>query len=118
MAKMATETALVECVDGNPYSRAAEAEREIRCSGGEVGRGRQTRSFMKPLKKTPAARMWIMLDLQVSTCRSPTCTTSYLASLRLPRPVNEEREGDEGALCLTLARVGSGRTRRESEGWS
>lgn len=36
----ATETALVECVLGNPYSRAADPDILILCRGGDKGRGR------------------------------------------------------------------------------
>lgn len=36
----ATETALVECVLGNPYSRAADPDIVILWRGGERGRGR------------------------------------------------------------------------------
>lgn len=56
-AYTATETALVECVEGNPYSSAADPDMVIRWSGGERGRGRHNRSFKKPLQKTPDARM-------------------------------------------------------------
>jgi hypothetical protein len=56
-AYTATDTAFVECVEGNPYSSAAEPDMVIRCSGGDRGRGRQSKSLMKPLKKTPEARM-------------------------------------------------------------
>lgn len=47
---MATETALVVCVDGKPYSRAAEPDMVMRCRGGDSGRGRQTRSLAYPLR--------------------------------------------------------------------
>lgn len=36
----ATETALVECVLGNPYSRAADPDILILWRGGDKGRGR------------------------------------------------------------------------------
>lgn len=53
---VATETALVECVDGKPYSNAADSDMLIRWRGGDNGRGRHSRSFTKPLKKTPEAK--------------------------------------------------------------
>jgi len=53
--------ALVEWVDGNPYSRAADPDMVILWSGGDRGRGKQSMSLKKPLKKTPEARTWIML---------------------------------------------------------
>jgi len=57
-----TDTALVECVEGNPYSRAAECDIVIRFKGGESGRGRHHMSFKKPLKKTPDASTCTILD--------------------------------------------------------
>jgi hypothetical protein len=52
---MATETAFVECVEGKPYSSAAEPDIVMRWSGGDNGRGRHSKSLMNPLKKTPEA---------------------------------------------------------------
>lgn len=60
-AHTATETALVECVDGKPYSKAAEPDIVIRWRGGESGRGRQSKSLMNPLKKTPEAKTCTIL---------------------------------------------------------
>lgn len=54
-----TDTALAECVDGNPYSKAALFDIDMRCKGGDKGRGRQRRSFSTPVKKTPAAKVCI-----------------------------------------------------------
>lgn len=42
-----TETALAVCVDGNPYSSAADPDIVSRCSGGDKGRGKHKRSLMK-----------------------------------------------------------------------
>jgi len=55
MMYAAADTALVECVDGKPYSSLADPDILIRCSGGESGLGKQTKSFTQPLKKTPRA---------------------------------------------------------------
>ena len=60
-AYIATETALVECEEGKPYSKAADPDMVILWRGGESGRGRHKRSLMKPLKNTPAARIWVRL---------------------------------------------------------
>lgn len=59
--KTATDTALVECVDGKPYSRAADPDMVILVSGGDSGRGKHNRSLTKPLKYTPAARIIAIL---------------------------------------------------------
>lgn len=40
----ATETALVECVLGNPYSKAADPDIVILWSGGDKGRGRLSKA--------------------------------------------------------------------------
>lgn len=61
-AYTATEIALVEWVDGNPYSRAAEPDIVIRWRGGESGRGRHSRSLMIPLDITPRARRCTILQ--------------------------------------------------------
>ena len=58
---MATETALVECVEGNPYSKAVDPDIVIRCRGGESGLGRHNKSLMNPLKKTPDAKTCTIL---------------------------------------------------------
>ena len=57
----ATDTALAECVEGNPYSRATECDIVIRFRGGDNGRGKHHMSLMKPLKKTPDANTCIIL---------------------------------------------------------
>lgn len=54
---------MVECVEGNPYSKAADPDMVIRVSGGDSGLGRQTRSLTKPLQKTPKASIWTSLYL-------------------------------------------------------
>lgn len=54
-AYTATDTAFAECVDGNPYSRAAEPDMVIRWRGGDRGRGRDIMSLMNPVKNTPEA---------------------------------------------------------------
>jgi hypothetical protein len=59
---------LVECVEGKPYSRATEPDMVIRCKGGERGRGSEHMSLMKPVKKTPEARMWTSLWKRRMTC--------------------------------------------------
>lgn len=51
-----TDTAFVECVEGKPYSSAAECDMVIRFKGGDNGLGRHTVSFKKPVKITPDAR--------------------------------------------------------------
>ena len=56
MMYRATETALVVCVDGKPYSRAALPDMVMRCSGGDTGLGRHTRSLMIPETMTPEAK--------------------------------------------------------------
>jgi hypothetical protein len=66
MAYITTDTALVECDDGKPYSRAADPDMLIRYSGGDNGRGKQTMSLRKPLQKMPAANICTMLE-SVST---------------------------------------------------
>lgn len=48
--KTVTETALVEWLEGNPYSRAADPDMVMRVNGGDRGRGKHSRSLMKPLK--------------------------------------------------------------------
>jgi hypothetical protein len=53
----ATDTAFAEWVEGKPYSRAAEPDIVIRWSGGDNGRGNDSISFIKPVKKTPEARI-------------------------------------------------------------
>ena len=55
---MTIETEFVECVLGKPYSRAALPDMVMRCKGGDSGRGRQTRSFITPLRITPKASMF------------------------------------------------------------
>lgn len=42
--KSATETEFVECVDGNPYSKATEGDMVNRCTGGDKGLGRHKKS--------------------------------------------------------------------------
>ena len=61
MAYTATETAFAECVDGKPYSRAADPDMVIRWRGGDRGRGREKKSLTKPVKKTPVARICTIL---------------------------------------------------------
>jgi hypothetical protein len=61
-AYTATETALVEWVEGKPYSRAVEWDMVILFKGGESGLGKHHMSFRKPLKNTPDARTCIILD--------------------------------------------------------
>ena len=61
MSKMAKEEELVEWVEGKPYSRAADADRDMRCNGGDNGLGMHIMSFITPLKKTPLASMWVNL---------------------------------------------------------
>jgi len=56
-AYTATETAFAECVEGKPYSRAADPDIVIRCRGGDKGRGRENMSLINPVKKTPVARI-------------------------------------------------------------
>lgn len=60
-AYTATDAAFVEWVEGKPYSRLALLERVMRLRGGESGRGMHNKSFRKPLKKTPDARICTML---------------------------------------------------------
>ena len=60
-AYAATETALALWVDGKPYSKAAYPVMVIRCRGGDKGRGSESMSFIKPVKKTPDARTWTSL---------------------------------------------------------
>lgn len=55
MAYRATDTAFVECVDGNPYSNAADPDIVILCNGGDIGLGRHKMSLMIPETITPAA---------------------------------------------------------------
>ena len=43
--KRATETELVEWVEGNPYSKATEGDIVNRWTGGENGLGRHKRSY-------------------------------------------------------------------------
>ena len=51
----ATETAFVEWVLGNPYSRAVRPDIVMRCNGGLRGLGRHKKSFIIPVKNTPGA---------------------------------------------------------------
>lgn len=51
----ATETAFVECVLGNPYSRAVNPDIVMRCRGGLRGLGRHRKSLIMPVTKTPGA---------------------------------------------------------------
>lgn len=60
-AYSATEMAFVECVEGKPYSSAAEADMVILERGGESGRGRHNMSFKKPVRNTPDARICTIL---------------------------------------------------------
>lgn len=74
-AYTATEMAFVECVEGKPYSNAAEADIVILEMGGESGRGRHNMSFKKPVTNTPDARIctilsWISLDSPLSPQRT------------------------------------------------
>lgn len=59
---IATDTAFVEWVEGKPYSKAADSDMLIRCNGGDSGRGRHSKSFRNPLKKTPEAKMCTILS--------------------------------------------------------
>lgn len=69
---MATEMALVECVEGNPYSKAADPDIVMRCRGGDNGRGRHRRSLTKPLQNTPAARtLSILTENKISQLAIP-----------------------------------------------
>lgn len=43
--KRATEIELVECVEGNPYSKATEGDMVSLCTGGESGLGRHKKSY-------------------------------------------------------------------------
>lgn len=43
--KSATEIELVECVEGNPYSKATEGDMVSLCTGGDKGLGRHKKSF-------------------------------------------------------------------------
>lgn len=60
-AYIATDMAFVECVEGKPYSNAAEADMVILEMGGESGRGRHNISFKKPVRNTPDARICTIL---------------------------------------------------------
>lgn len=60
-AYTATETAFAECVDGKPYSNAAEPDMVILCKGGDNGRGREKKSLRKPVQKTPDASICTIL---------------------------------------------------------
>lgn len=60
-AYTATEMAFVECVEGKPYSNAAEGDMVILERGGESGRGRHSISFKKPVRNTPAVRICTIL---------------------------------------------------------
>lgn len=42
----ATEIELVECVEGNPYSKATEGDMVNLWTGGDSGRGRHKKSYM------------------------------------------------------------------------
>jgi hypothetical protein len=44
-------------VEGKPYSKAAEPDMVILWRGGDSGRGKEVMSFIKPVKKTPLARI-------------------------------------------------------------
>lgn len=77
----ATETALVEWVDGNPYSKAADPDIVMRCRGGDNGRGRHSMSLMYPLKKTPDARVCTILSRQQPVSQIP------LSQLFLVHPI-------------------------------
>lgn len=107
---MATETALVECVEGNPYSKAADPDIVIRCRGGESGRGRQSKSLRNPLKKTPEAKTCtslrrkevsdaIRLNLSgpFSLRRSPSEFDIPTTETGVPAPEeNRQEDGEKG----------------------
>ena len=73
----ATDTALAECVEGNPYSKAADCDIVIRLRGGERGRGKHHMSLMKPLKKTPDANTCIILCSDLAHKSQPLLTFTY-----------------------------------------
>ena len=52
----------MECVLGNPYSRAVRPDMFIRCKGGLKGLGRQRKSFIIPVKNTPGANKSTKLE--------------------------------------------------------
>lgn len=43
--KRATETEFVECVEGNPYSKATDGDIVNLCTGGDIGLGRHKKSY-------------------------------------------------------------------------
>lgn len=47
----ATEIELVECVEGNPYSKATEGDMVNLWTGGDRGRGRHRKSYMPCLQR-------------------------------------------------------------------
>jgi len=92
-AYTATDTALVEWVEGKPYSRAAECDIVIRSKGGERGRGRHHMSFKKPLKNTPdASTCTILNQLSAHPHKQRLVHNAY----PLPRPVypHQKRTGN------------------------
>ena len=83
----------------------------ILCRGGDKGRGRHSKSFKKPLKNTPEARIWTNLyglSTAASYCDCSTSLPSSHGGISAPEQNGKEyhkecmctKVGDESEVCV------------------